>query len=136
VRSFFRPAGATTGTGARPQSLVAAVALVGLQALVLIGTGAAFVVAGLLGRPTNVLDAELIGALSMLGGAGLALVARGLAGRRAWARSPALVWQMIMVGSGATRLTEAPALAVPMVVIGVLTIVALFHPDTGAVLED
>lgn len=136
MRSFLRAAKVSAGAGPRPQSLAAATWLVGLQGVVLIVVGVAFIVAGVLGRPTDVVDAELIGAFSVVGGAGLALVARGLAARRAWARSPALVWQMIMVGSGATRVTQAPALAVPMVLVGVVTIVALFHPDTGSVLED
>lgn len=93
-------------------------------------------VAGLLGSPSDVLDAELIGGMSLLAGIGLLLVARGLAGRLAWARSPTLVWEMIMVGTGATQLKETPMLAVAMLVLGILTLVALFHPDTGAVLED
>jgi hypothetical protein len=104
--------------------------------VVLVAVGLAFMVAGVLGKPADVLDAELVGGITALGGAGLLAVARALGGRRAWARSPALVWQMILVGVGATQVRENPALAVPFLVVGSLTIVQLFHPDTGAVLAD
>lgn len=115
---------------------MAAVALVGLQGALLAVVGLAFIVAGIFGSPADVLDAVLVGSISLLGGVGLLLVARGLAGCRAWARSPALVWDMIMIGVGATQYTENPVLAVPMFVVGLLTVLALFHSDTSAVLED
>jgi hypothetical protein len=136
VRSFFHSVASPPGTAGRPRSLVAAAALVGLQGLVLVAVGLVFMGAGLLGEPAHVLDAELIGGMSVLGGGGLLAVGRALGARRAWARSPALVWQLILVGVGATQLTENPTIAVPFLVVGALTVAALFHPETGAVLED
>ncbi len=136
MRIFFRPSSVGTESRSRPRSLVTAVALVGLQGLVLVVLGVGIGVTGFFDSSTSPVDAVQIGTLYLLGGAGLLAVARGLARGRRWARSPALVWEMIMVMVGATQLTAAPALAGPVFVFSVLTVVALFHPDTNAVLED
>ena len=136
MRTFFRPQSAAVESRSRPTSLVAAVVLVGVQGALLVVVGVVIGITGFFDSKADPLDAVLIAALYLLGGAGLLAVARGLAGGRGWARAPALVWELIMVMVGATQLTAAPALAGPLLVVSVLTVVALFHPDTNAALED
>lgn len=136
MRTFFRPHTADTEPRSRPTSLAAAVALVGAQGALLVILGVVIGVTGFLDESAEPLDAVLVGVLYLLCGAGLLAVARGLAGGRRWARAPALVWEMIMVMVGATQLAAVPVLAGPLLLVSVLTVVALFHPDTNAVLED
>lgn len=136
MRTFFRPHSADTESRSRPTSLTAAAALVGVQGALLVVLGAVIGVTGFVDESAKLRDAAMIGALYLLGGAGLIAVARGLADRRRWARAPALVWEMIMFMVGATQLTAVPVLAGPLLLVSVLTVVTLFHPDTNAVLED
>ena len=141
MRSFFRgsPAGAAAGAAgppARPTPLVLAVALVAAQgcAGVLIGLG--FIVGGLVGGPADVADAELIGVLTLVTAAGLLVAALGLRRARRGARAPALVWQLIMLGTGFSELGANRPLAVSLLLVAGLTTAALLHPAANAVLED
>lgn len=140
MRRFFHisPAGSTAaGTApARPAPLVLAAVLVGVQGLVGVLIGAAFMVGGVVGGPSDAADAEIIGALTLVMGVGLVLSALGLMRRRRGARAPAFVWQLIMLGVGFSEANENPSLAIPLILVGGLSTVALFHPAAGAVLED
>src|SRR4051812_5903621 len=78
-----------------PRSLVIAALAQALQGLLLFGIGLTSAVMGITGSD-DLLNAELVGLLAIIGGAGLLGVARGLLGAKGWARSPALVWQLIM----------------------------------------
>lgn len=80
-----------------PRLLTVTVLVVALHAVVLVGFGLYLVVAGVAGSPSDRTGAVGAGALSLLGGAGLVLVARGLLRRRRWARSPALVAEVIVL---------------------------------------
>lgn len=110
--------------------------LVGLQGLLLAVTGLAFMVAGVVSKSADTLDAELIGGITLIGGVALIAVAKGLADARRWARAPALTWQLILILIGLNQLLAEPALAGTSLVVGLLTVVAMFHPATNAVLED
>ena len=119
-----------------PTPLVAGVLLVGIQGLIGVLLGIAFMVGGVVGGPSDVADAELIGAMALAMGVVLVLAARGLyRGRRA-ARAPALVWQLIMVGVGFSEIRKNPALAVPLILVGAASTVAVMHPEANGVLQD
>lgn len=78
-----------------PPALRLATALVALEAAALLGLGVVYAVRGFVGAPESLVGAEL-GAVLILGlGVLLALVARGLGAARSWARSPALVVQLL-----------------------------------------
>jgi hypothetical protein len=134
VPSFFRTPDAARP--ARPAPLLLGAALVGVQGLIGVLIGVAFMIGGVVGGPADAMDAQIIGALTLLMGAGLVAAARGLLRRRRAARAPALVWQLIMLGVGFSGFRENPALSVPLIVVGGLTTALIFHPATNEVLED
>ena len=92
-------------------------------------------VATLTGTPANRSAALLGGGLAVLAGAGLAGAAWGLLGARRWARSPALVWQLIMLPVGYYQIGPQPVIGVPVVAVALVTIGLLFVPRTGAALS-
>jgi hypothetical protein len=110
--------------------LVAAVGQA-LQALVLVGLGVATAVAGLTSDSNDLLNAELVGALALGGGFALLGVARGLLGARSWARSPALVWQLIAIPIGFTTSDDLPGVAYPLLASAAGVLVGLFAPSTA-----
>jgi hypothetical protein len=115
--------------------LVIAALAEALQALLLLGLGVGTCVVGITGSE-DLLNAELVGLLALAGGVGLLGVARGLLAARGWSRSPALVWQLIMIPVGFTTVDDLPAVAYPLLVSAVVVLVGLFAPSTGDVLTD
>lgn len=107
-----------------------------LQALLLIGLGAATLITGVTDDSEDLLNAALVAALAIGGGAGLVAVARGLLGGQGWAHAPSLVWQLIMIGVGFTMLDDQPVVAYPLLASVALVIVGLFAPSTGAAVQD
>jgi hypothetical protein len=82
-------------------------------------------------RPQSVADSWGVVAMAVLGAVGLWLVVRGLAAGRRWARSPAVLTQLIVIPVAATATGNgAPFVGVPLVVCGVVGIVGLFAPST------
>jgi hypothetical protein len=77
----------------RPRARLAAAALVGLEGLAAVVAGAGFVVAALVGDPSDRGDAVVLGILLAVLGAGIGLVARGLLQAARWAAAPALLTQ-------------------------------------------
>lgn len=131
------PAGAGgPGRDARrsPRPLVVAALLQGLQAAALLCLGAYTCVAGITGHPDDRLDAELVGGLALLGGAALLMVARGLLGAKGWARSPALVWQLIMIPVGFGTVDDVPVAGVALLVSVAGIVGGMFAPSAGAAL--
>jgi hypothetical protein len=121
----------------RPFPLVAAAALVGLEALVVLGAGLYLVVAGLAGDPTSTVNAELAGALAAVAGAGLLLVARGLGRAARWSRAPAVLTQIFSLPVGWSLVqSDRPVLGVPVLLVALAALVLLFHPATGKLLAD
>jgi hypothetical protein len=134
VLSFFRAPDAARR--ALPAPLLLGAALVGIQGLIGVVIGVAFMIGGVVGGPSDAMDAQMIGGLTLLMGAGLLLAARALLRRRRAARAPALSWQLIMLGVGFSEFGENQALSVPLIVVGAVTTVLIFHPATNEVLED
>lgn len=120
---------------ANPRPLVLAALAQALQAVVLIGIGLVSGVMGITGSD-EVLNAELVALLAIAGGAGLLGVARGLLGARAWSRSPALVWQLIMIPVGFSTADDLPGAAYPLIVSAVVVLGGLFAPGSAAGLHD
>lgn len=118
-----------------PRPLVVAALAQALQALLLFGVGFTSAVMGITGSD-DLLNAELVGVLAMGGGAGLLGVARGLLGARGWSRSPALVWQLIMIPVGFSTADDLPAVAYPLLLSAVVILGGLFAPSSGARLTD
>lgn len=83
------------------------------------------------GRVTSVGASAFMAGCGLLVFAGLVLVARGLVRRRRWARSPALLTQIIAIPV-AVALSQAGqyAYGVPLGIVAVLTAAALLSPST------
>lgn len=117
-----------------PRPLVLAAGGQALQAALLAGVGVTTLVVGLTDSD-DLLNAVLVGVLALAGGLALLAVARGLLGAGGWARSPALVWQLIATPIGFTMLDDLPAVAWPLLVSVAVVLVGLFAPSSGAVLD-
>ena len=93
--------------------------------------------AGLVGDPFDRTATLLEAAMALAVGLLLLLVARALAGTAGWARSPAVVAQLLMlpvgVGLAQGRVWWA---AVPVLVLAVAVLVALFTPQARAAYAD
>lgn len=119
-----------------PGCLRAASALVGAQGVLLVGLAGFYGVRIVSGAPSDVVAATLSAAMALVAGVCLILVANGLRRARGWARTPALVTQMLV-------LTLAwPALQAGSWVIGVglaawavAIAVLLFLPASNAALH-
>jgi hypothetical protein len=116
--------------------LVIAALAQALQAALLVGLGAATCVVGITGDSADVLNAELVGVLALAGGLGLVAVARGILGARGWARSPALVWQLILIPIGFTTADDLPGVAYPLLVSVVAILAGMFAPASSAAMQD
>ena len=132
----LRPAGMLADARRHPRPLVIAATAQALQAVLLVGLGAATLIVGIVDDSDDLLNALLVGVLALAGGVGLLAVARGLLGAQGWARSPALVWQLIMIPVGFTTLDDLPGVAYPLLVSAAVVLAGLFAPTSNAVLED
>jgi hypothetical protein len=113
------------------------VALVALQGLGLLGVAAFYVVEMFVATTTDLAAAAVAAGLAALAGTGLLLVARGLARGRRWARSPALLTQLL-IAPVAVGLVQGGRwyVGVPLLLWAVGVAVLLFTPAVGAALED
>jgi hypothetical protein len=110
-----------------------AVAVTGVEAVALAASAIGLVVYNLAGhRPFNGGDLWAIVAMAAVGAAGLGWVVRGLAMARRWARSPAVLTQLIVLPVAATAIGHGGALiGVPLTVCGLVALVGLFAPSTS-----
>ena len=135
------PALAFATVSLRPRAvdpaLRTAAALVGLEGAALVVIALVYGGAGLVGDPFDRTATLLEAAMAMAVGVLLLLVARGLARTAGWARSPAVVGQLLMlpvgVGLAQGRVWWA---AVPVLVLAVAVLVALFTPQARAAYAD
>lgn len=131
------PAPSTPSAPSSALGLRVAAALVAGQAAGLAALGGYLVVNGLVGEPTSRADAEIAGALGLLGAVGLALVARGLLRRRRWARSPAVVAELVTLPAGWDLLQGGRwYLGVPLLAAAAGLLVLLFTPTVSAALTE
>src|SRR4051794_10828297 len=109
----------------RDPGVIAALAVFG-QALTLVVLGIWAALVGITGHADDRLSAELIAGLSLLTAAGLALAARGLFFGRSWARSPVLVWELIMLPVGLSLARAIPVAGVLLLASAAAVLVAIF----------
>ena len=129
------PAASSSGHPAAPPSLRTAAALVGLQGTVLVGTGVFFAVETVVAESFDELGAWLIGVMALVAGVVVLLVARGLLAARPWARSPALLVQVLSLPVGIQLLQGGRwYLGVPALVVALVAGWCLFAPATGRAL--
>jgi hypothetical protein len=115
----------------RPLTLTAAAALVSLEALALVVLGALELADLTSGRLTM----GLTTALFFLGyAAALLLCAYGLLRLVSWARSPIVLAQLIQLGL-AWNWRDTPAVALPLALVAIAVLVAIFAPASIDALE-
>lgn len=112
--------------------LIAATAVVAIEAAALAASAIGLTLYQLLGhRPHDPLDAWLVVGLAALGAVVLAVVGRGLLRRRRWARSPAVLTQLLTIPVGISTIANGVWWAgLPLLVCGALGLAALFAPST------
>ncbi len=124
----------------RPALLLAVVAAVALEALVLLVAAGAYLLALVRQGTADVLFAGLTVTLAVAVAVGLLLCVRGLLGGRRWARAPVITWQLLQSA------VVAPALggglgpgALALLVLAAVVVVGLLVPRvaraTGGVQE-
>ena len=116
--------------------MLAVAALVGVEALVLIGLGVYVGVRGLIGGAASRGNAELLAGMAVLTGGGLLVVASGLKRARRWARTPAALTQVFALVVAWEPLRANPAWRYPMLVFAVAALVLLVVRPTSDALKD
>jgi O-antigen/teichoic acid export membrane protein len=82
-------------------------------------------------RPFDSGDLWAVVGMAAVGAIGLGLVVRGLARGRRWARSPAVLTQLIVLPIGVTTIVHGGELVgIPLAVCGLGGLVGLFAPST------
>jgi hypothetical protein len=118
----------------RPRSLEIAAALVALQALALAAWGLTELIRALVGHPHDRGTAVLLGVVVLVYAAGVAFAARGVWNLRRWSQTPSYLVSFFAVVIGIGQLHTVAALAVPLILIGIASFVALSLPATRAAL--
>jgi hypothetical protein len=120
-----------------PGPLLAAAALVALQGLGVVGLAVFLVVESLTATTSDLGRAVGAALIALLAGAGLLLVGRGLLRRARWARSPALVVDLIAVPVSIGLLQGGRwYVGAPLLLWAVAVVVLLFSGPVNAALED
>jgi hypothetical protein len=120
----------TSGTRREPGT-IAALVVFG-QAVTVVGLGLWTVVEGITGNVDDRVAAELMAALALLAGIALAFAARGLFFARRWARSPVVVWELIMLPVGLSLARAIPAAGAVVLASAAGVLLALFAGRTAA----
>lgn len=111
--------------------------LVGAQGVLLVGFAAFYGVRIAAGAPSDAVAATLSAAMALLAGVCLVLVANGLRRVRGWARTPALVTQMLVMTLAWPALQAgAWAIGVGLAAWAVAIAVLMFLPASTAALRD
>lgn len=122
---------------AQPIALQIVAGLVGLQGALLVGIAVFYVVELVVATATDVTRALVSAGLALLAGGGLLLVGRGLLRARRWARSPALVTNLILLPVAVGLLQGGRWYAgVPLLAAAGVVVVLLFSSSVNATLEE
>jgi hypothetical protein len=121
-----------------PRTPVAVVGvLVGLQGLGLVAIASFYLAQLVVATAEDLVRALVTALLALLAGVGLLLVARGLLQGRVWARSPALVTNLILVPVAIGLLQGGRWLVgVPLLAAAATVVVLLFAPAVSAALDE
>jgi hypothetical protein len=114
----------------RPRSLSAAAALVALQGLAFTVYGVVELLRALVGHPHDKETAVLLGVTVLVLAAGIFAAAYGLLRVRRWAQSPTYLVQFFSIIIGMGQLSTLPAMMVPLVIVGLATLVAVSLPPS------
>jgi ABC-type Fe3+-siderophore transport system permease subunit len=88
-------------------------------------------------RPFDSGDLWAVVGMAAVGAIGLGLVVRGLARVRRWARSPAVLTQLIVLPIGlSTAVHGSDLVGIPLAICGLVGLVGLFAPSTMRRLND
>jgi hypothetical protein len=118
-------------------TLRACAALVALQALGLVAVAGLYVVELVVSSSDDQARALVTVALALLAAVGLGLVARGLLAGRRWARSPALVTNLILLPVAFGLLQgDVWYVGIPLLLWAIAVLVLLFAPATSAALGE
>lgn len=98
ARAVVTLAHVSDATAPGPRRLVAA--LVGVQALALVGFAAFYVYELVIGEGSDAARVLMSALLILLGGLGLAALTRGWLSDAAWPKTPTLVWSALLVPVG------------------------------------
>ena len=124
-------------TRTRSSTLPLAALIVAVQGLAVLTLGFALLVNSVVGNPDSLVGAIFICVLAAMGGAGLLLCAWGLRRRRRWSRSPALVWQLLMIPVGWYQVQGGLRwLGLSLVGVSALGALLLLVPATTQALQD
>jgi hypothetical protein len=118
--------------------LLVAVIATGVEALGLAASAIGLSLYKLSGhRPFDSGDLWAVVAMAAVGALGLGLVVRGLARARRWARSPAVLTQLIVLPIGVTTAAHGGELVgIPLAVCGLVGLAGIFAPSTTQRLND
>lgn len=132
-----QPSGGGTSAPPSAASVRVATAVVTIEAVLLLGAGAYLLLATSTGEPSDRLGGLVAGALAVATGCGLAWVARGLWRCRRWSRAPAVLCQLLTlpVAYGMVQ-SHLRSVGVPLIVVALLGLGALFAPATSHALGD
>ncbi|UER53823.1 hypothetical protein HJG43_03800 [Kineosporiaceae bacterium SCSIO 59966] len=112
----------------RPPLQVAVVALVALEAGMLLGVAVFYVVGIARGAASDVVVAAFTAALAVVVGGALGVFARGLWGGRRWSRAPVVTWNLLVgfsvLSSGGWR----TPVGLGVLVVAVVVLVAVLSP--------
>ncbi|HVT21747.1 MAG TPA: hypothetical protein VHE57_10200 [Mycobacteriales bacterium] len=109
----------------RPRSLTVTAALVAAQAAALGTYGAVLLVRAFVGHPSHRDDAVWLGIVFLACAAGVVTAAVGLWRMRRWAQAPTYLVQFFSIVIGMGQVAHLPALMVPLIALGLGTLVAV-----------
>ena len=102
---------------------------VALEGLLLAGYTVFVVVESVRGEAEDRIGALVLAVVALALAGGLGAVAAGVLAGRRWARSPALVWQLLQVLVALSGTVEPRLLAVVLIVLAVAVALGLFRDD-------
>ena len=102
---------------------------VALEGLLLAGYAVYVVVESVRGEAEDRIGALVLAVVALALAGGLGAVAAGVLAGRRWARSPALVWQLLQVLVALSGIVEPRALAVILIVLAVALALGIFRDD-------
>jgi hypothetical protein len=127
---------ADAGAVKRPASVTAVALLTATIAAAMIGYAVFLMIGGFVGQPVLRGRAEVAGVIFLLFGVGIAWVCRGLAHLEPWARTPALLTQLLLVGSAYWMFQGSFYLEGTLAgLVGLAGVVLLFVPASHKVLS-
>jgi hypothetical protein len=109
----------------RPRTLTITAALVALQAAAFATWGAVELIRALVGHPNDKQTAVMLGVLVLIISGGVFFAAYGLWHMKRWAQAPTYLVQFFSVILAMGQLTKLPAMMIPLLIVGLSTLVAV-----------